>query len=531
MRTLTAFLILSFFMSLAHVAEAAPSVASFGVTQGSKEWKEQELEEWFKWRISKDLAQFIEPELFNVFVEVTMLNSSNSVRRVSNVNLSMFGTVASLVKQTRANPRKGLFGQVHRLDVTLVAAESLNATTVEGMLKVIRKNIPMIKQDKIHTSVVKIDPPGLGLLGWIRELKGLIGVLLVLGLVLWVAKSVLKQVKFQGTIRLGAQPVSAQGVSIVPDAMKTKIPGAPTHKPVSEGPIAGLVPLELLGQGYEVTEEVETEDMPEDLLEKSMLEDTEVAIELRKIRSLLLGMSIDECVNVCKADPYLGAVVSTLLTPDKATKVTARLLPDDRKKMIAATMEWDSAKVAQNAKSIVENIKRFKFGKVESGKLGERMSVYLDQVGPDGEEKVFEELLSGGRHTDFAWLVRDALPTALLEHVPDELIASVLTHISYEDQVEILAFSPQNISDRVWKLVPMSSLQVKSLVESDVQKKRNEVQYGDPVSHGSLGILMRVVRKALRTNREWFAHVEPHVEDWIFSRTQGAEGKKHGQAA
>jgi Mg/Co/Ni transporter MgtE len=266
-------------------------------------------------------------------------------------------------------------------------------------------------------------------------------------------------------------------------------------------------------------------------IEDSLVGATQTAIELRRIRSLLLGMTIEECVNVCRADAWLGAVVTTLLTPEKARKVTTQLLPEERKKIIAESLRWNPETVAADAAQIMEKIQAYKYERLGAENLAERLRVYLDQVGPDGEEKVFEELLAAGRHSDFAWLVRDALPTSLLEYVPDSLLQSVLTHMSYRDQVELLAFAPKNISERVWNLLPGSSKKAKSLIESDVEKKQKEIQFGDPVPHEALGLLMTVVRQALRTDSIWYEHVKPYVEQYIFQRTKGLEGSSDGRAA
>jgi hypothetical protein len=504
----------------AHAADQNGDVTSFGVVQGSKDWKEQQLEEWLVWQTSKDLAQFVSPELFNVYVDIEMKNERNTIRTVSNVNLSMFGTVAKIVKRDVPKPNQGLFGQIAKMDVTLVVADRVHQSTVDAMVQIIRKRVPFVEPHRITASVVKVDPPSLGVVGWLREMKNIIGSLLFLGVLFVGVSYLLKNAKFHGVIRIGTSPVEAKEVTVAGGT--ALVPGATK---------AVMLPMELLSQGFTLEDVPEVEgDEPSDL-DKTMLAETETALELRRIRTLLLGMSIEECINVCRSEAFLGAIVTTLLTPEKARKVTSRLSPEVKHKIVLETVKFKPAEVARDAKGIIDRIKLHKYEKVSEKGLKERLSVYLDQVGPEGEEKVFDELLKTGRTSDFAWLVRDALPTRLLEYVPDALIKSVLSHMPYNDQVEILAFSPKEIVDRVWRLLPTNTLGRRALVEADVTQRQKSVQFGDPVSHQALGILLTVVREALRTNQEWYNFVKPHVEQFIFQRTKGLEGSSHGRAA
>src|SRR5690606_14394165 len=155
----------------------------FGLAENSGEWRQQELEQWLEQRLTKDIANFVPEHMFNVYVTVTFKNERNSVRRVTNVNLSKFGAVTSLVRVDGVKPHQGIFGKVSKLDVTVLVDDDVAPSTIAGIEAVIKNQIPIIDTHRINTNVVRMDRPSPGLAAWLKQFESVIATCLVTAII------------------------------------------------------------------------------------------------------------------------------------------------------------------------------------------------------------------------------------------------------------------------------------------------------------------------------------------------------------
>lgn len=198
-RFLVLFLIL-FSVSSVH---AMPEEAAFGLEQNSKEWKKKEFEDWITNKIVIDLSQFVPAELFKVYVDAEFKNPKNYSRKISNVNLSMLGTVATIVETEKARPQLGLFDRIEKLNLTLVVADSVPEKTVEAMLTVIAKRVPLLNSNRLNMQVVSLERPSLTFTQWLKEFQGVIGGLFALAIACFAAFKILQKVRIRGSLQFG----------------------------------------------------------------------------------------------------------------------------------------------------------------------------------------------------------------------------------------------------------------------------------------------------------------------------------------
>jgi len=512
--------------NLALASEATPT--SFGVHENAQEIKKLELEEWLVWRITKDLSQFVSLEHFKVYANVEFKNERNSVRRVSNLNLSMFGTVASVVSVDRPVPHQGLFGKVAKLELSLVVSSEVSARTVEAMTKVMRVKIPIIAPERITSNVIHMDRPAWNVTQFLREYKSPIFWWTLAGILLFALFHISKHLRIQTSFRVGPA-VAPAPEEVVPELPTSLVPLTPVEA-ITEHLVHGKPAPYAVKPGF-VAAPGDQRSQPGHELSGSLFAKTLESLELRKLRSLALTMSLEECVTYVKANTPWSAVMMSLLTPEKAEKVMARLTPEERKKMMLQTLDLDAAQVAAQAEEIHKSFSLYRGQKSEDTKGSERLVVYLDQVGPFEEEKVFQELLTRRDYERFANLVRHALPTELLPKLPEAAFHASFLRMTHDDRIELLAFSPKEIVDRAWKALGHSSEIGKSLIHEEVKKLQEKIRGGDSVPSKALGRLMSEVRNSLRQNYEFAEVVKPFVEHFIWQRTKGLQGVEYKPGA
>jgi hypothetical protein len=491
---------------------------AFGVHEDSTEMKKIELEEWLVWRASKDLSQFVPLEHFKVYANVEFKNERNSVRRVSNVNLTMFGTIASFVTSDRPVPHQGLFGKVHKLEMTLVVSDDVSPKTVEAMHKVMLAKVPIISKDRVVSNVIHMDRPAWGFANFMREYKMPIAALFLLGIFMFGMFHIIKNVKIQTSLRVG------------PYEHVVAAPAAHAQKPKALSP---LTPVEMMTTGEEtpvpdapVVEESTYTEPGKELL-GSLFAKTLESLELRKLRSHVLTLSLDECVTYVKSDTRWAGLMVSLMTPARAEKVMARLTPEERKKVIAQTFDIDPAVAVKKADEIVKSFDLYRGKKSQDVSTNDRLAVYLDQIGPYEEERVFQELLSRREYERFANVVRHAVPTELLTKVPFAAVQNAVLRLTHDDRVELIAFSPNDVVEQVWKALAKTDDAAKALIQEEVKKCQGKMRGGDQVPSRALGRLMKEVRDSLRQNYQYAEAVKPHNENFIWTRTKGLQGAEH----
>ena len=494
--------------------------ATFGLEQNSKEWKKAELEDWLATKISTDLLQFVPGELFKVYVNALYKTPGGNQKKITNVNLTMIGTVATLVSQEQSKPQLGLFDRVSKLEVTLVVSDGVPQKTVDAMVTMISQRVPVLSKDKIETAVVRLDRPSLTFIAWLKEFKGVLLTVALFGLLLFALVQLLQKVKFKGSFQIGPMREAV-------DQQPVKNESAPPY----------MTPVEMIVNGHELKDQytptlpVGAQTVVENQPIESLLPETEKSLKLRKIRSSLLTMKISDCVQMAKQDYELGAIAINLLDVDRAAKIVRQLSSEEKKSVIEKTLNWNSDLVSKASEKYIEKIKSYQTPIENLPQISKKLAVYLDQVGPEAEEKVFNELLAKGEFEKFAAMVRDAIPTQLLSFVPGEVLKVTLTHLSHDDRLELLAFAPADLQEKIWENLPDTTKNVKSIIKKDVERRRSDIRLGDPVPHQALGRLVCKIREALRKNVNWSESVRPHIEGWIYTKTKGVEGRPHVKKA
>ncbi len=91
----------------------------------------------------------------------------------------------------------------------------------------------------------------------------------------------------------------------------------------------------------------------------SMFAKTLESLELRKLRSHVLTLSLDECVTYVKSDTRWAGLMVSLMTSARAEKLMARLSPEERKKVVAQTFDIDPAVAVKKADEITKSFDFF----------------------------------------------------------------------------------------------------------------------------------------------------------------------------
>ncbi|MCB0350322.1 MAG: hypothetical protein KDD38_04005 [Bdellovibrionales bacterium] len=393
----------------ASVVFAMPEESTFGLEQGSKEWKKKELEDWLSHKISLDLAQFVPTELFKVYADAEFKNSKNTTRKVSNVSLSMLGTVATIVETERAKPQLGLFDRIAKLDVTLVVADSVPEKTVEAMLTVIAKRVPLLDSSRLNTQVVRLERPTPTFSQWLKEFKGVIGGLFALAMLVFAAYQILQKIRIKGSIQFG--------------------------------------PVHATAQSAEVSEDESHDEAP---------------------------------FHMAVAQQYSEKKANKKPSHHKTTESISHL------------------------------------------------GLSLDQVDPASEEQFLNVLLLKSEYANFAQLVRQSLPTELLNHAPLGAVKAALAHLSHWDRLEVIAYAPIELEDKFWQQLPKPIQEARELLSQDIERMRRESKNQAQTPQQAYGRFMKTIREAIRKNKDWSKAVHPHVENWIFVKTKGNEGQPYG---
>lgn len=492
MNKLMLFLILC--LNLAPLASALPEEGMFGVEQDSLEWKRAELEEFIVFRTTRDLTPFIPQDKFRVQAQVTFKEATPSnYRPPTNVNIPLLGTVAQLVQGgERPQPKQGLFNKVARLDLTLIVAAEVEQSTVDSMSKLMLQKVPVLKKDKVFLEVVRFKTPGLGAVGWIREFKGLITALCLVSVLLIGLFFTMPKLRFQTYVKVGPVP-RADGIGIAPI-----FPGFTNLQQTM------LVPANA-----------------GDNLGQAGLPQTINATELKRLRSAAMTLSIADCIDLIKTDSRLGSILVSLLPQDKATRVVAQLPEVLRKELTMKTLEWTAESLIKNSEALMAAMQKFRGSAHLSKDQSERLSIFVDQVGPENEEAVFGELVRMQKFEELKLAVRQSPPASLIAEFPMDILAAAFERLSFHERACLVATCENKLAERVCPAKSRDPMHVNILMEVEYIRK-------DPIAMAEGNSVwprfVVIVREALQKNPKFMTAVAPHINDWLWHRSNGVVG-------
>ncbi|MCB0386751.1 MAG: hypothetical protein KDD43_15260, partial [Bdellovibrionales bacterium] len=340
-----------------------PEEASFGLKQDSAEWKRLEMENWLVHKLSDELARFVPREHFTVYADVTFKPPHRRVVSVTKVNLAKFGQVATVVRGEKQRPELGAFDKISRLQLTLVVSKEVDQSTVKAMTEILKARVPVVDQARIFTKTYSMKAPPPNLQAWIRELKPFL--LLALGLALggYLILLILQRVKISWSWNISPKPIEVKTSSY--EASQSTNEGWASQLPPA-------TPLEVLTDPV-VTKAALREDFPEALemgAANSLVATNDHHIRLRKLRNILLSLSVAESAAAAKSDANVGAVMGLLLPASRSREILSRLSDVDKKKVYKASLHWSETRVANEAVGIAEQIKTFRKTQVDVTKGG-----------------------------------------------------------------------------------------------------------------------------------------------------------------
>jgi len=523
-------LILLLALILPAVAQAVPETSAFGVERGSIEWKRAEMEEWLVKKATQSLSDFIKPNQFKVRARVTFREPSKAKKSVTHVNIGMFGTVAVLeTGGEKAKPELGMFEKIARIDITLIVSDKVSESTAHNMALLIQQGIPVVKTDRIFTEVVRLEAPKMTYVDWIREFKWVIGLLGLAGLFFLAMYYILPRIRFQTAIKLGPAQAAAP----------------PTVEALPFGKLrdAMMIPLEMMTPEESADSEVKgtgpvysaAQSQGEDLM-NSLLPQTLAAVELRRLRSLAMTLSIKECIDLIRSDVVLGSILVNLLPADKTTSILSQLAESDLNDLRTATLEWTSESLAKDAAALMETIRGFRSKGPSRTASSEKLKVFVEQVGPENEAGVFADLVRMERFEELAELARKSPPVELLPEFPFECLFAAFERLNFKEKANVLAVCPKPMADR---LVPMKSLETVHPALRLEMERIKEDESALAKAQGAWQKFVNLAREAQHSNPAWGQAVRPLVEGWLWKASRGVvgmentrtKGKSRGDAA
>ena len=514
-------LLLSFIAPMSQSFAVVPEEATFGLKQDSTEWKRLEMEEWLVFKLSEELARFVPREHFTVYADVTFKAPGRRVVSVTKVNLSKFGQVATVVRGERVRPELGAFDKVSKLQLTLVVSKEVDQSTVKAMVDILKARVPVIDRERIFAKTYRMKAPPQNLQAWIRELKPFL--MLALGLALggYLLLLILQRVRISWSWNITPRPQAERARP------------RDHHEGVNHdgwvGHLPPATPLEALTDPV-VTKSAIREDFPEGLemgAANSLVATNDHHIRLRKLRNILLSLSVAESAAAAKADANVGAVMGLLLPPSRSREVLARLSEVDKKKVYKASLHWSEARVAQEAVGIAEQIKTFRKTQVDVTKGGHHaLATYVEQIGAEGEESFYQNLIETGRCEDLAVVAHWVPPSTILEQVDDEVLFGFWTRLHLKDRMELLAYADRELADRLMQKLEHKDFAKKAHFEQRVARLRKEL---DPSRRSEMAYvawnrLLAVARAAYRQSPELQEKLRGAIDSWLWNRTKGVVG-------
>lgn len=506
-----------------------PEEATFGLKQDSTEWKRIEMEEWMVTKLSSELERFVPREHFAVYADVMFKAPEARVVSVTEVHLAKFGQVATVVRGERSRPELGAFDKISRLDLTLVVSQDISESTVQAMLDVLKARVPVVDKARIATKMYRMSRPPATLQSWVREVQPLLLLAVGLGVVGMILILLLQRVRVSWSWNM-APAERSESTALEASGNETEN-WAGNHPP--------KIPLEALVDSNVKTSAVR-EDFPEadSLAEANALVDThDHHVRIRKLRNILLTLSVAECAQAAKADPHLAAVMSLILPASRTREILARLTESERKQVYKTSLGWSEKRLADEAVGIAEKIKGFRRQRVDETNGGyHALATYVEQMGAQGEDDFYQSLIETGRCQDLAVIAHWVPPSAIIENVSDELLFGFWTRLHLKDRLELLAYADIELSQRLLKKIEHKDFSKKAHFEHRMVRLRQAL---DPSRRSEMAYvawnrLLAVARNAYRQSTELQAQLHDDIDAWLWTRTKGVVGvqpKKQKQTA
>lgn len=529
MRPLIAILLNLLIVSAFSAQALIPEEATFGLKQDSTEWKRIEMEEWLVNKLSNELERFVPRQHFTVYADVVFRAPEARVVSVTEVHLAKFGQVATVVRGERSRPELGVFDKISRLDLTLVVSQDISEATVQAMLDILKARVPVVDKSRIATKMYRMSQPPASLQTWVRELQPMLLLAVGIGLMGLMLILLLQRVRVSWSWNVA--PVERSESRGVDTQAEESESWAGNHPP--------KVPLEALVDTNVRTAAVR-DDFPEadSLGEANALVDThDHHVRIRKLRNILLTLSVAECARAAKADPHLAAVMGLVLPASRTREIMARLTEAERKQIYKTSLGWNEKRLADEAVGIAEKIKGFRREKVDESKGGfHALATYVEQIGAQGEDGFYQGLIETGRCQDLAVIAHWVPPSAVLENVNDDLLFGFWTRLHLKDRLELLAYADVELSNRLLKKIEHKDFAKKAHFEHRMVRLRQAL---DPSRRSEMAYvawnrLLAVARSAYRQSTELQAQLHDDIDAWLWNRTKGVVGvqpKKQKQTA
>jgi hypothetical protein len=484
---------------------ALPEEAVFGLKQSSMDYKRIEMEQWLETRLSDTVVRFVPQEKFAIYADIEFKSGKKKTSRVSRVKLSKLGTVQTIVHNRREAPKNGLFGKVQTLKLTLVVDKTVEAETVDSMLEVMRERVPVIEAKNIETSVLRMTPPGQGIMGWWKEVRGFLATILLAGIFCFTIIYVLRKTQVRG--QLQATPINTYESNGNESSNKNVF--------TSPSPLQDMI------------EHRKPRDPAFSILPK-----TRESIQFKRIRTAFRSLGVEECVELANRDLKLASIMEMALPSDKAHKVFSLLTDVRRKEIIQENMKWDEAWVQDNAMHIIEQVKSFKTGLKESeGRSAGSIATYIEQVGPaSGEEDIYQELIDSEQFDVMEQVAKMVLPNELVMEVPNEFIWVCLQRIDFRQRVELIAHCEENIRKKFLTVIQKHDTKSKMIFDKEVKQAMGNIDQmnrSENLNH-LWGQYVRVVRDAYNNNPDLQRRMLAKIDKWLHKKTNGMVGQ-HGQ--
>lgn len=487
-------------------AAATPETAMFGVEPGSLEWKRAELEEWLVNRTTKDITPFLRPELFRVQAKVTFKGQVRAPKRtVTNVNIPLLGTVATLVQGGEVeagNPAHGIFNRVDRIDLTLIVADQVEQATVDQMVTIMKKQVPIIKPDNVGVEVVKFQNPAKTWGEWASDNRMSITLVLMMAVFMIGLYVTLPRVKLQTYVRMGpaiAEVAKQDKPKLVPVAMSEAEPKVATDATTVSATTPGA-----------------------DLLNNAI-----GGSELKRLRGIAMTLSIADCIELVKSNSKIGSILVSILSPEKSMRVVAQLPDHVRKDLTMQTLEWTPESLAKNAESLLTMMQAFRGVSHASGAQVHRLAAFVEQVGPENEEAVFAELARHKKFQELKTAAFQAPPASLIPRFPRDLLLAAFERLSFADRASLLAVSARELAE---VLCPPKSL---DQVIVSLRKEAQQIKK-DPMALAEANAVwpryVTLTREALHKNTQFQSAVAPLIDEWLHHKSNGAIGVAGGKA-